>query len=63
MEVNRIVQVISIDLTPKIVGDQSLTRALEVLAAEDPAIRFQCDPATGRCMIAGVSELHLEIVL
>ena len=63
MEVNRIVQVISIDLTPKIVGDQPLTRAVELLAAEDPAIRFRSDPATGRCMIAGVSERHLEIII
>lgn len=58
-----LVQVVSIVLTPKIVGDQALTRALESLAAEDPAIRFHSDSATGRCMVAGVSELHLEIIV
>jgi len=58
-----LVQVISIVLTPKIVGDEALTRALEALRAEDPAIRFRSDSVTGRCMLAGVSELHLEIIV
>jgi elongation factor G len=57
------VQVISIVLTPKIVGDRALTRALESLAAEDPTIRFRSDSASGRCMLAGVGELHLEIII
>ena len=63
METNRIVQVVSIVITPTVDGDQGLTRALASLAAEDPAIRFRSDSATGRCMLAGVGELHLEIVV
>jgi elongation factor G len=63
LEANRIVQVISIVITPKVVGDQALTRALASLAGEDPAIRFRSDSETGRCMLAGVSERHLEIIV
>lgn len=63
METNRIVQVVSIVITPTVVGDQALTRALASLAAEDPAIRFRSDSATGRCMVAGVSDRHLEIII
>jgi len=63
VETSPVVQVISIVLTPTIVGDQALIHALDSLAVEDPAIRFRSDSATGRCMLAGVSELHLEIVV
>jgi len=63
VEDNPIVQVLSIVITPKIVGDRALARALGSLAGEDPAIRFQADSATGRCILAGISELHLEILI
>jgi elongation factor G len=58
------VQIITITITPKTVGDDALARALFQLKAEDPAIRItSADPATGRVSIAGVSELHLEVVV
>jgi elongation factor G len=58
------VHVVSIALTPKIVGDDALVRALFQLKADDPAIRIvSADSATGRVVVAGVSELHLEIVV
>lgn len=63
MDTNRIVQVVSIVITPNVLGDQALARALALLAAEDPAIRFRSDSATGRCMVAGISDRHLEIII
>jgi len=63
VETDRIVQVVSIAITPRVVGDQALSRALALLATEDPAIRFRSDSATGRCTVAGVSDRHLEIII
>jgi len=63
VETDRIVQVVSIAITPRVVGDQALSRALALLATEDPAIRFRSDSATGRCTVAGVSDQHLEIII
>lgn len=58
------VHVVSIALTPKIVGDEALALALVQLKAEDPTIRItSADPTTGRVVVAGVSELHLEIII
>lgn len=58
------VHVVSVAITPKIVGDQALIHALFQLRTEDPAIRVtSADPATGRAIVAGVGELHLEIIL
>jgi elongation factor G len=64
MDTKHSVQVISITLTPKVHADQTVARALESLMTEDPAIRVtSSDSATGRVVVAGVSELHLEIVI
>ena len=64
MDTTHPVQVISICITPKTYADQTVARALESLMTEDPTIRVTSfDSATGRVVVAGVSELHLEIVL
>jgi len=56
--------VVSIAITPKILGDDTLERALFQVKGDDPAIRIvSMDRVTGRVVIAGVSELHLEIVI
>ena len=58
------VPVISIAIDPKRGTDrEKLSRALRELTAEDPTVRAETDERTGRSVIAGVGELHLEIVL
>ena len=64
MERRAPVHVLSILITPKIVGDRTLARGLDQLKSEDPTIRVvRSDSYTGRMQIAGVSELHLEIII
>jgi elongation factor G len=41
----------------------ALTGALETLAAEDPTFRVQTDPDSQQTVIAGMGELHLEILV
>jgi elongation factor G len=64
MDTARPVQIVSILITPKIVGDQTLKEALDCLAIEDRTIRVvNFDSETGRVVLAGVGETHLEVIL
>jgi elongation factor G len=55
--------VISIAIEPKTQADmERLGESLERLAQEDPSFRVSTDPETGQTLIAGMGELHLEII-
>ncbi len=55
--------VISIAIEPKTKADQEkLGIALGRLSAEDPTFRIRTDHETGQTIIAGMGELHLEII-
>ncbi len=55
--------VISIAIEPKTQADMDrLGESLERLALEDPSFRVTTDPETGQTIIAGMGELHLEII-
>ena len=41
---------------------EKLLEALDKLAREDPTLRWRADEDTGQLVIAGMGELHLEIV-
>ncbi len=56
--------VIQIAIEPKTKGDQDkLSDALAKLADEDPTFRVKVDEETGQTLIAGMGELHLEILV
>jgi elongation factor G len=56
--------VISQAIEPKTKGDQDkLGTALSRLAQEDPTFRMRTDEETQQTIIAGMGELHLEIIL
>ena len=56
--------VISIAIEPKTKTDQDkLGTALQKLSQEDPTFRVHTDPDTGQTLIAGMGELHLEIIV
>ncbi len=56
--------VIDIAIEPKTKTDQDkLTTALIKLAEEDPTFRVNSDHETGQTIIAGMGELHLEIIV
>ena len=56
--------VISQAIEPKTKGDQDkLGIALQRLAQEDPTFRMSTDEETQQTIIAGMGELHLEIIL
>jgi elongation factor G len=56
--------VISVAVEPKTKGDQDkLATALQRLAEEDPTFRVRTDEETGQTLIAGMGELHLEIII
>jgi len=56
--------VLSIALGPQTQADQEkLGQGLQKLIAEDPTLHVKVDQATGEVVIAGMGELHLEIVL
>jgi elongation factor G len=58
------IALLSITAGPKTLDDaHQLARGLAHLMAEDPTLRATTDQVTGEVVIAGVSELHLEIVL
>ena len=49
---------------PKTKADQEkMTIALSKLAEEDPTFRVRTNPETGQTLIAGVGELHLDIIV
>jgi len=56
--------VISVAIEPKTKGDQDkLGTALQRLVEEDPTFRVHTDDETGQTIIAGMGELHLEIIV
>src|SRR4030095_5148592 len=56
--------VISVAVEPRTKGDQDkLATALQRLAEEDPTFRVRSDEETGQTLIAGMGELHLEIIV
>jgi len=56
--------VIEVAIEPKTKADQEkMGIALQKLAAEDPTFRTHTDVETGQTIIAGMGELHLEIIL
>ncbi|WP_440959578.1 elongation factor G [Oceanicaulis sp. LC35] len=56
--------VIEIAIEPKSKGDQEkLGVALARLAAEDPSFRVSSDEESGQTIIAGMGELHLDILV
>ncbi len=55
--------VISMAIEPKTKGDQErMSNALQRLSEEDPTFRVFTDEETGQVIIAGMGELHLEIL-
>jgi elongation factor G len=55
--------VIAVSIEPKTKADQEkLGMALAKLMQEDPTFRVHTDPDTGQTIIAGMGELHLEII-
>lgn len=55
--------VISMSIEPKTKADQEkLSIGLQRLASEDPTFRLTSNPETGQTIIAGMGELHLEII-
>jgi elongation factor G len=56
--------VIQIAIEPKTKADQErLSEALQKLAKEDPSFRVTVNRETGQTLIAGMGELHLEIIV
>ena len=56
--------VIQVAIEPKTkVGQEKMTMALIKLAEEDPTFKTYTDPQTGQTIIAGMGELHLEIIV
>ncbi len=55
--------VISMSIEPKTKADQEkMSIGLGRLAEEDPTFRVSSNPETGQTLIAGMGELHLEII-
>ncbi|AGW14564.1 elongation factor G [Megalodesulfovibrio gigas] len=56
--------VIEVAIEPKSKADRdSLSDSLGKLAKEDPSFRVKSDEETGQTLIAGMGELHLEIIV
>ena len=56
--------VIELAIEPKTkAGQTKLGEALQKLAEEDPTFRAHTNPETGQTIIAGMGELHLEIIV
>jgi elongation factor G len=56
--------VIQLAIEPKTKGDQEkLGMAIAKLAQEDPTLRVSTDQETGQTILAGMGELHLEIIV
>jgi elongation factor G len=56
--------VISVAIEPKTKSDQEkLGTAIQRLAEEDPSFQVRTDEETGQTIIAGMGELHLEILV
>ncbi len=58
------IPVIAVAVEPKTKADQEkMGIALSKLAAEDPSFRVSTDEESGQTIIAGMGELHLEIIV
>src|SRR5262245_41954190 len=56
--------VISVAVEPKTKADQEkMGMALQRLAKEDPSFRVNTDQESGQTIIAGMGELHLDIIV
>jgi elongation factor G len=56
--------VVKLAIEPKTKGDQEkMGMALGRLSSEDPSLRLSVDEETGQTTIAGMGELHLEIIV
>ena len=56
--------VIEVAIEPKTTSDRDLlSQSLGKLAKEDPSFRVKSDEETGQTLIAGMGELHLEIIV
>jgi len=56
--------VISVAIEPRSKGDQErLGTAIQRLAEEDPTFQVRTDEETGQTIIAGMGELHLEVLV
>jgi elongation factor G len=56
--------VIQLSVEPKSKADQDkMSNALQKLQEEDPSFRAHTDPETGQTIIAGMGELHLDIIV
>ena len=56
--------VICVAIEPKTkAGQEKMSIALQKLAEEDPTFKSYTDEETGQCIIAGMGELHLEIIV
>ncbi|KPK50693.1 MAG: elongation factor G [Planctomycetes bacterium SM23_25] len=56
--------VIAMAVEPRTSEDrQRLAEVLNVLEREDPTFEFRVDPETGQTLIAGMGELHLEVLV
>ncbi|GAB6038971.1 elongation factor G [Fundidesulfovibrio butyratiphilus] len=56
--------VIEVAIEPKTKADRdTLSQALVKLAKEDPSFRVKSDEESGQTLIAGMGELHLEIIV
>ncbi len=56
--------VIAVAVEPRTTADQDkMSQALEKLAQEDPSFRVATDEESGQTIIAGMGELHLDIIV
>ncbi len=56
--------VIQLAIEPKTKADQEkMGMAIAKLATEDPTLKVNTDPETGQTILAGMGELHLEIIV
>ncbi|MFN3705178.1 MAG: elongation factor G [Thermoflexales bacterium] len=56
--------VVKLAIEPKTVADQDrMSRALRALSEEDPTLRVATDEETGQTTLAGMGELHLEVIV
>jgi len=56
--------VIGVAIEPKGKADEAkLAGTLAKIALEDPSFKVKTDPDTGQTIIAGMGELHLEIIV
>jgi len=56
--------VVKLAIEPKSVNDQDkMGRALRALSDEDPTLHVASDPETGQTTLAGMGELHLDVIV